>query len=160
IALDPLVRAYAEHRYFLLKIRVVMFFALAAGLWFGVARFGLLGAIGTVVLVGVIERVALLVKFAGVLGVSRRDLPLFKDIAKVALASLAAAGAAAAVRALLPGVKPFFVLAACGTAFGVAYLAAVLLLKVVSEDEFDLLRERAASLQRRVYLKRAADTVS
>ncbi len=160
IALDPLVRAYAEHRYFLLKIRVVMFFALAAGLWFGVARFGLLGAIGTVVLVGIIERVALLVKFAGVLGVSRRDLPLFKDIAKVALASLAAAGAAAAVRALLPGVKPFFVLAACGTAFGVAYLAAVLLLKVVSEDEFDLLRERAASLQRRVYLKRAADTVS
>jgi O-antigen/teichoic acid export membrane protein len=160
IALDPLVRAYAEHRYFLLKIRVVMFFVLAAGLWFGVARFGLLGAIGTVVLVGVLERVALLAKFARVLEVKSRDLRLFKDVCKVAAASAVAAFAAALVRALLVGVKPFFVLAACAAAFGVVYLAAVLLLRVVTEDEFELVRARAARLQRRIYWKRAADPLS
>src|SRR5215204_199477 len=152
IMLDPLSRAYAEHRYFLLKIRVVMFFVLAAGLWFGVARFGLVGAVGAVVLVGVFERLALLVKFARVLGASRRDLPFFKDVVKIALAALAAACVAAVVRALLPGVRPFFVLAACGASFGAVYLAAILLLKVVTEDEFEMVRARAARLQRRVYL--------
>lgn len=160
IVLDPLVRAYAEHRYFLLKIRVVMFFVLAAGLWFGVARFGLVGAVGAVVLVGVGERLALLAKFTRVLGASRRDLPFFRDVAKIAAAALAAACVAAAVRALLPGVRPFFVLAACGASFGAAYLAAILLLKVVTEDEFEMVRARVARLQRRVYWRRAADPLS
>jgi hypothetical protein len=112
------------------------------------------------VLVGVGERLALLAKFTRVLGVSRRDLPLFRDVAKIAAAALAAACAAAAVRALLPGVRPLFVLAACGAAFGAAYLAAILLLKVVTGDEFEMVRARAARLQRRVYLRRAADPLS
>ncbi|HEX7956088.1 MAG TPA: oligosaccharide flippase family protein [Pyrinomonadaceae bacterium] len=160
IALDPLVRAYAEHRYFLLKIRVLMLFVLAAGLWFGVARFGLVGAVGAVVLTGVVERLALLAKFARVLEVTRRDLPYFKDVAKIALAAAAAAAVAALVRALLPGVRPFFVLAACGASFGAAYLAAIVVLKVVTEDEFGAVRARAARLQRRVDLRRAADPLS
>lgn len=160
IALDPVMRAYSEHRYFLLKMRVVTFFVLVAGLWVGVARFGLLGAVGAVVLVSVLERLALLVKFGSVLGVSRLDLPLFRDVVKIAAASVAAAAVAATVRAFLPGVKPFFVLAACGAAFGAAYLGAILLLKVVREEEFDMVRDRAARFQRRVYWKRAADPLS
>jgi len=160
IVLDPLVRAYAEHRYFLLKIRVVLFFVLAAGLWFGVARFGLVGAVGAVVLVGVGERLALLAKFTRVLGVSRRDLPLFRDVAKLGAAAAAAACVAAAVRALMPGARPFFVLAACGASFGAAYLAAVVLLKVVTGDEFEMVRARAARLQRRAYWRRAPDPLS
>lgn len=160
VALDPVMRAYSEHRYFLLKMRVLMFFVLVAGLWAGVARFGLLGAVGTVVLVGVLERFALLFKFGRVLGVSRRDVPLFGDVGKIAVASAVAAAAAALVRAVLPGIKPFFALAACGVVFGAAYLCAILLLKVVRAEEFDMARARATKLRRRVYWKRAEDPAS
>src|SRR5437588_112068 len=101
--LDPVMRAYAEHRYFLLRVRALMLVVLVAGLWLGVARFGLLGAVGTVVLVSTLERLALIAKFGRVLGVSRRDAPLFKDVLKIAVAAATSAGAAALVRAFMPG---------------------------------------------------------
>ena len=160
IVLDPLLRAYAEHRYFLLRVRVVMLFILVAGLWFGVARFGLLGAVGVVVLVSTLERLAMLLKFGRVLGINRRDAPLFKDVLKIAVAAVVAACVAALVRALLPGVKPFFALAATGLTFVAVYLAGVLLLKVVREEEFESARARVARLQRRAYWKRAPDPLS
>jgi O-antigen/teichoic acid export membrane protein len=149
VVLDPLVRAYVEHRYYLLKLRALIFFVLIAGLWYGVARFGLLGAVGTVVAIGIFERLALLQKFARVLKVSRRDLPEFSDVAKLALASAAAAAAALVVRAAMSGFRPFFILAACGVVFAVAYLSAVLLLRVVNEEEFDAVRAVVARLRRR-----------
>lgn len=148
IMLDSLVRAYVEHRYYLLKLRVLMFFVLVGGLWFGVARFGLVGAVGTVVGIIVFERLALLQKFVRVLKVSRRDLSEFGDVAKLAAASLVAACVALAVRALMSGFKPFYVLAACGVAFAASYLAAVMLLRVVSEEEFEMVRARLARLRR------------
>src|ERR1700749_3199006 len=117
VMLDPLARAYAEHRYYLLKLRAMMFFVLVGGLWFGVARYGLLGAVGTIVAISVFERLALLQKFARVLKVSRRDVSEFADVAKLAAASLAAACAALVVRGLVAGFRPFYVLAAflvCG----------------------------------------------
>ena len=158
--LDPVMRAYAEHRYFLLRVRALMLVVLVAGLWLGVARFGLLGAVGTVVLVSTLERLALIAKFGRVLGVSRRDAHLFKDVLKIAVAAAASAGVAALVRAFMPGVKPVFVLAATGVAFVAAYLACILLLKVVREEEFEMVRARVARLQRRAYWKRAADPLS
>lgn len=161
IVLDPLARAYVEHRYYLLKLRAVMFFVLVGGLWFGVSRFGLLGAVGTVVLVSVFERLALLRKFARVLKVSRRDLSEFADVAKLAAASLAAACAALAVRALMSGFKPFYVLAACGVVFAAVYLSAVLLLRIVNEEEFGMVRARLARLRRsRAGAARAADQLT
>lgn len=160
LILDAVVRAYAEHRYYLLKARVVMFVLLAAGLWFGVARFGLLGAVGTVVLVSLIERIALLFKFGSVLGMSRHDVVLFKDIGKLALAAFVAGSAAAVTRALLIGHQSLFVLMVCGGIFSLVYLAAVMLLKVVRDEEFDFLRERVARLQHHGYWRRAADPLA
>lgn len=158
IVVDPLARAYVEHRYYLLKLRAVMFFVLVGGLWFGVARYGLLGAVGTIVAISVFERLALLQKFARVLKVSRRDLSEFSDVVKLGAASLAAAAVALAVRAVMQGFGPFYVLAACGLAFAAAYLAAVLLLRVVSEEEFEMVRARLARLRRsRAGAARAAD---
>lgn len=163
IVIDPLVRAYVEHRYYLLKLRAVMFFFLVAGLWYGVERFGLIGAVGTVVGVAVFERLMLLQKFARVLRVSRRDLPEFADVLKLAAAALLAAGAASVVRAAMAGFRPFYVLAACGVVFAAAYLASVLALRVVSEEESDLVRSRLARLRRRpspAPMERPADQLS
>lgn len=161
IVVDPLARAYSEHRYYLLKLRASMFFVLVGGLWFGVARFGLLGAVGTVVAISVVERLALLQKFARVLKVSRRDLSEFGDVLKLGAASLAAACVALGVRAFVSGFRPFYVLAACGVAFAASYLGAVLLLRVVNEEEFEMVRARLARMRRsRAGAARAADQLT
>ena len=160
LVLDPVLRAFAEHRYYLLKLRIGMFFFLIAGLWFGSIRFGMIGAVGTIVLIGVLERIALLIKFGRVLNVSRRDLILLKDVGKLALASSVAGLAAFVVRALLIGMKPFVILAVCGTAFALVYFVAILALRIVTGEELDLVRGQVARLQRRVYWKRAADTLT
>jgi len=120
----------------------------------------MMGAVGTIVLLGVIERVTVAIKLGRVLKVTRQDLVLLKDLAKLAVASGLAAFSAALVRSAMLGMKPFAILATCGTAFGVTYLAAILLLKIVTVEEMDFLRDSVTKLQRRVYLKRAADTLS
>src|SRR5262249_52364405 len=95
-AYDPVIRAYMEHRYFLVILRAALAVVLITLLWAGTAHFGLMGAILGVVAVSVIERVAVSLKVARVLGVGRRDLPLLKDLAKLALATVIAAVASIA----------------------------------------------------------------
>ena len=92
ILLDPIVRAYAEYRYILLRIKVAFFLALLAGLWWSIPRFGMIGAISSVVVIGVADRAVQTWIFARVLHFGRRHLPLLGDTAKLALS---AAGAAA-----------------------------------------------------------------
>ena len=41
---DAVIRAFAEHRYFLIRLRVFSAVLMAAALWVGVTRFGLVGA--------------------------------------------------------------------------------------------------------------------
>jgi hypothetical protein len=131
-------------------------------LWFGILRFGLVGAIGVVVLVNFAERVAAAAKFSRVLGITPRDLPLVGDVGKLAVASALAALAAFFARtlALAQGATPFVTLAACGIVFAVVYAATVLLLGVPTGDERASFRRRVESLQRRTHWKRAAGSVS
>jgi O-antigen/teichoic acid export membrane protein len=160
LALDPVLRAFAEHRYFLLKLRVYMFVFLIAGLWYGSVQFGMIGVVGTIVLISIIERIAMVIKFGRVLNVSSHDLVLLKDVGKLALASVLAAITTMLVRSLMLGLKPFYILALCGSVFSLVYLAMILLLKVITSEEFDFVRGHVSRLQRRIYLKRAADTLS
>lgn len=160
LMLDPVLRAFAEHRYFLLKLRIGMFFFLVAGLWYGSIRFGMIGAVVTIVVIGVVERVALLIKFGRVLNVSRRDLVFLKDIGKFAIAAGLAAVATALVRTFLLGLKPFIILVVCGIVFSLVYLSAILTLKIVTSEESDRIRGHLTQLQRRIYWKRTADSSS
>jgi O-antigen/teichoic acid export membrane protein len=160
LVLDPVLRAFVEHRYFLLKLRIVMFFFLIVGLWYGSMQFGMIGAVATLVLIGAFERLALLVKFGRVLNVTKHDLVLFKDVGKLALAAAIAGITSAFVRSFLLGLKPFVILVVCGIVFALVYLAAILLLKIITGEEFDLVRNHLARLQRRFYWKRAANTLS
>jgi O-antigen/teichoic acid export membrane protein len=143
---DPLFRAYVEQRFFIIRLRVVICVLLAAGLWFGTAHFGLVGAISAVVLVTLIERVVMAVRFGRVLGVSRKDLPLLKDIGKLAVCAAGAGVVAEGVRWLLRDARPLVILIACGTVFSLAYLGAVWLAGVLTPEENDLVRRKAAVL--------------
>lgn len=85
---DSIIRAYKELGRFLLIMRVFIFIALLAALYFGIQHFDLRGMIAIVVVTAIVERSISTVVIIKKLGASRRDLPLLKDIGKTALASL------------------------------------------------------------------------
>ncbi|HEX8634395.1 MAG TPA: oligosaccharide flippase family protein [Pyrinomonadaceae bacterium] len=135
-AYDPVMRAYPEHRFFLLRARAALLGALFVALWFGTERVGLVGVISLVVLTNLLERVVVAVRCGKALGMTWAEVPLFGDVGKLACAAACAAIATALARALVLGtMPPFFVLAVCGVVFAVVYLAGVWLLKILSADE-------------------------
>jgi len=136
---DPLFRAYADQRFFLIRLRVALCALLAAGLWFGTTRFGLVGAISTVVVVSVVERVVTAVRFGRILGVRRADIVLLRDVGKLAGAATVAGLLTAVVRSLLPGARPVVILLACGVVFSLAYLGGVLLAGVLTIEEKEII---------------------
>jgi O-antigen/teichoic acid export membrane protein len=160
LVLDPITRAYAEHRYYLLKVRAAFIVVLVVALWFGTEHLGLLGAIAAVVAAGLAERGAVTLKFARVLGVTWQDAALLKDVGKLALATVAAAAAAAAARVALLGAKPFVILVVCGVVFTLVYLTLLLMLDIPDDDELDVLRRQAGRLRRLVPRKRTGETLT
>lgn len=155
--LDPVMRAYAEHRYFLLKVRPFLIALLFFALWYATKHYGLVAAVSVMVGITVLERLITAFKVARIVGVRRADFALFKDIGKLAASSLIAGLAASLARAALLGAHPFIILAATGTCFALVYLAAVHLLDIPERDERQTIRELLTRLPRRVFLKRAAD---
>ena len=154
---DPIMRAYAEHRYFLLKLRVALFALLLVALWLGTARFGLTGVIIVVTAANLVERLVTLGKVGHILGVGRRDVALISDVGKIALAAGAAGALTWVVRALMSGRMPLLVLSVCAVTFSAAYLAAIVWLKVPALEEWQAVRRRIAFVQRHAPWRRAAD---
>ncbi len=135
ILFDPLYRAYADQRYFLIRMRLVLFGVVVLLLWFGTKYFGLVGAISSVVIVSLAERVITVIRFSRILGAKWSDLTELADVAKLALIAAAAALVTAVVRTQILGYKPFFILAICGVVFAVIYVAGVLLWGIPTPDE-------------------------
>jgi peptidoglycan biosynthesis protein MviN/MurJ (putative lipid II flippase) len=154
---DPIMRAYAEHRFYLLKVRAVTVMLLFPALWFGTQRFGLVGAITIMVAFSLADRFVETAKAWSIVGARWRDAALLKDLWKVAAASAMAGVAAALAREAFTagGARPFVVLAASGATFGAVYLAAVALLGVVTPGERDAFRRHFEALQRRAPWRRA-----
>ena len=135
ILLDPLYRAYAEQRYFLIRLRTVLLVAVVVLLWFGTARFGPVGAISAVVIVSFAERVVTVFRFSRLLGIQRTDVVLVKDLGKIALAAAGAALVAASARAWMLAAKPIIILLVCGVIFAGVYVLGVFLLAIPFPEE-------------------------
>ncbi len=159
-AYDPVVRAYPEQRFFLLRVRAVLLGALSVALWFWTERIGLVGVISCVVATNLVERAVIAVRCGKVLGATRREIFLFKDVGKLACAALCAALATAFLRPfVVEAMPPFFALAVCGVWFMLIYLGAILLLGIVSPDERDGFARALLYLQRRTHWRRAEGDV-
>lgn len=139
ILLDPIVRAYAQYRYILLRVRIAVFLVLLAGLWWAIPRFGMTGAISTVVVVGIGDRVVQTWIFARVLHFGKRHLPLLGDTAKLALSAAGAALLTVGVRMLVLGSRPVLVLLVCGSVFTAAYLLFIKMFGIAEPDEMQFL---------------------
>lgn len=156
LTVDPIMRAYAEHRFFLLKLRAVLL-ALFVCAWLALKdQTGLVGVSLLVVGMNAFERAATAAKAARIVGATWRDVLLLKDVAKVAAAVVLASLAALTARALIGGAAPAIVIVVCGAVFGIAYPACLLLLGVVDAGERDSLRRGLARFQSRLMGRRAA----
>ena len=156
---DPIMRAYAEHRFFLLKVRSVTVVLLFLALWFGTLYTGLVGAISIMVAFSLADRFVETAKAWSIVGVTWRDAALLKGVGKVALAAAVAGALTALARAgmVATDARPLFVLAACAAAFGAVYLPAVVLLGVVTPGERDALRRHFEALQSLAPWRRVPD---
>ena len=153
---DAVARAYEGHRFFLVKLQIVLSIVMVLALWYCIGRFGLTGAIGVVVGINFVLRMVLVARFTRVIGAKLRDLVLLKDVGKIGLASTVAALSCLFVRTAMTGARPLVVLVVCFAAFGVIYLGAILLLGVATTDERQKVRHGVARLQQFVYLGRSA----
>ena len=154
---DPILRAHAEHRYFLLKVRAVTIVVLFFCLWFGTQYFGLVGAISAMVFVNVSDRLIEAFKAWRIVGVRWNDIVLLKDVGKIGVATMAAGSLAAVARLFMEGERPLLVLVLCSLAFGCAYLALIWLLAVPTTEERGALRTKIVSMQWLIWWRRAAE---
>lgn len=162
LEVDAVVRAYEGHRFFLLRLQIVLSILMVFALWYGISSFGLIGAISVVVAINLLLRFVLAAKYIRVLGVKLVDLVLLKDVGKVAAASGIAGLAALLARSLIStgGRNPALVLLVCFVVFAIVYLACMLLFGVPTTDERDKVRRGIERLQQAIYLRRSANSVS
>ncbi|MEO8051857.1 MAG: hypothetical protein ABI833_15675 [Acidobacteriota bacterium] len=99
----------------------------------------MIGAISSVMIVGVADRAVQTWIFARVLRFGRRHLQLLKDPAKLALCAAAAAALTFGVRLLLVGSRPVLMLLVCGAIFTPAYVGLVKLLGIAEPNEMQFL---------------------
>jgi O-antigen/teichoic acid export membrane protein len=155
---DPVIRAHAEHRFFLLKVRVVTIIGLLAALWLGTKYFGLLGAVSAMVAITVVDRLVEAIKAWRIMRVGWRDLVLIRDVGKIAVVAVAAGSITAMLRVSMAGQRPVVVLIACGLAFGCVYAVLVWLLRVPTSAEIGLVKHWFGRLRRSLPGKRELQT--
>jgi O-antigen/teichoic acid export membrane protein len=147
---DPVLRAYPEHRHFLLKLRLAMLGLLVMALPAGVLRFGMEGAIAAVVMTVAIERAISTWRVAAILAVRRADLRPLIDVGRIAAAAAGAALATASLRLVIDGYDAVIVLAVCACVYSAFYIGALIVLRVPNVDEAELAQRQWARVRRRL----------
>jgi glycosyltransferase involved in cell wall biosynthesis/Na+-driven multidrug efflux pump len=156
---DPIMRAYAEHRYFPLKTRVAVLVVLVATLWLGTKRLGMVGTISIVIAVNLIERVVTAIKVGHILGLTRKDIFLLKDVGKVVVATAIAGAGAEMMRVYLLDAKPFVVLGVCGVVFSLLYVGGLLMLRFPTKRERNSIREQMVRMRRKSWKRAGVEAV-
>jgi O-antigen/teichoic acid export membrane protein len=150
IGADAVIRAYAEHRYYVIHVRAVLTVLLVAGLIFAVDRFGLMGVVLVVAGTETLERIVLAAKTGSILGMTRADLPLFKDVGKIGLATALGAAVTLPVHSALSWLGVFPILLLESAVFSSVYVAALFALGVVTREEVDALKSQMERARRRL----------
>jgi O-antigen/teichoic acid export membrane protein len=148
LLLDPIMRAYAEQRYFLLKLHIALIVLLVLSLWFATRYLGMIGIITVVVGVSLIERLAKTIRMGRIVGVSRHDIVYLKDVGKIGVAALVAGGVAMMTKSLLMATRPLLLIVETAVIFFAVYLAILLLSHILTQEERQLVRSQIARFKR------------
>jgi O-antigen/teichoic acid export membrane protein len=140
LVLDPITRAFAGQRFFVLKLRVTLLAATALILWFGTARLGTLGVVTSVVAIQVIAIVATVWKLAHVMSVGRTELASFSGLGRIASAAVLAGVACGLTRQVLGAAAPLLTICVCGALYFITYAGLLIVLDVLTPDERAMLR--------------------
>ncbi|HXI27549.1 MAG TPA: hypothetical protein VNG89_03985, partial [Vicinamibacterales bacterium] len=157
IVLDPITRAFAGQRYFLLKLRLALFVVMTVTFVVGMPRLGLLGTISVVVAVQVAGTIGAGWRLSQVMGLRRADYLVFLPTLRIGAAAAAAGVVAVVMRHALIGRSPFAVVSIVAIAYGLAYVLALTAAHVVDAEDVAAIRgifrrsaSRPASVGRRV----------
>jgi O-antigen/teichoic acid export membrane protein len=140
IVLDPITRAYAAQRFFLLKLRLVLFAITAALLVAGAARLGLLGTVAVMVAVQLAGTLGAGIRLSHVMGLRAKDFRQFAVLWRIGAAALGAGVVCAVARSALLGAGPLVVLVVGAVAYGLAYAAAITVAGILDAGEWSLVR--------------------
>jgi O-antigen/teichoic acid export membrane protein len=132
---DPITRAYASQRFFVLKLRIVVLAVTVVALALGTKTLGMLGVVTLVVVLQYVAAIISAWKLAQVMGVTRHELRLFAGVGRTAVAAVLAGVPCLLIRLTLSGTSPLMVLAICIAVYVGAYAALVVALGALSLDE-------------------------
>jgi O-antigen/teichoic acid export membrane protein len=149
---DPIMRAYAEHRFFMLKVRLAEIVCLFFALWWATRAFGMMGTIITAVSFIILDRAIEAFRAWSITGATFADARLFKDWLKIGLAAALAGLATFFARPFLAASKPLITLCLCGILFAIAYAGLFAAFGTLTPHEHALINRyvrRAKNLGRR-----------
>jgi O-antigen/teichoic acid export membrane protein len=140
IVLDPITRAYAGQRFFILKVRLALFAAMIGVFALGMQRLGLLGTVAVMVIVQVAGTFAAGARLWRVMGLRAADAKRFGILGRIARDAVVAGAACGVIRlAVLPAGAHAVVLVGAVT-YAVAYAIAILADGILEPEEWFLVR--------------------
>ncbi len=137
----PVVRAFAEFRYFRLKLCLIFLPLNWFALYFAIQAIGLVGAIAVTVLVRLLDVSVTSIMVGRRLGMRWCDLRLLAPIGRIVAAAAAAGCFTFFIQQALWRLPSIVVLGICSAVFGVAFLVAGLVAGVVTAEERAKVRE-------------------
>jgi O-antigen/teichoic acid export membrane protein len=140
IVTDHIIRAYPEHRFFIIRVRGCLLALQCVLLWFAVHRFGMMGAVLTLVSVTALDRAIVAWKTARIVGMGATDLPLLLGVVKIAGVSAICALCVWLMRLWLEGLNSLVILAVCGSSFGFIFVIICLRLRLISDADLGGIR--------------------
>ena len=149
ISVDAILRAYAEWRFFLVKLRIGLIVLVIGTSLVAIPRFGMIGAISALVFVLVIERIVLALVVVKILHITGRDWVAAMPVLRLAGAAAAAAAGASIVRLACLHFGPAVTVLAAGSTFVVIYAGLVLSLGLLDDAEQAVVRRVTSPFMKR-----------
>ena len=135
---DPIMRAYASSRRFLLVTRLAILVLMVLGLRPAMDLFGMIGATLVVVLLSACERGATAWYAAKLVRFGREDMRLVSDVGRIG-AGAAAGLVTALARKAIPVETPIIVVTVSAGVYGLCYLVGLIRWNLLLAEERDLL---------------------
>lgn len=147
---DPVFRAFAQYRFYIIYVRAVLLALLLAGLPYGTKTFGMEGAIGMVLAVMVVERAIISAKTIRILGIGRRHWPLFRGTFEALAGAAVAAVPTYFIRQWMTPYPALVSLIVCGSVYGLVYVGTLIGAGFVAGDEKKLVAGMMAKVKGRI----------
>jgi O-antigen/teichoic acid export membrane protein len=149
---DPIFRAFYEHRFYIIKVRAVLLACLVVALQIFTARYGMIGAVSSVVVVLFIERIVIVRKTIRILEISRDQASLFTGNLRIAAVAVAATIPIFLWKLWLDGhsLGPWIRLASSAALYGIFYIGLLLASRTLEEDEMGIISGAVKKIRRRL----------